>query len=314
MDFKQLRNDASNRSIRAVIPNGSKHIRVYEPSAKDVEYVLDAQEEYITQDGYKSSAENLIRDLYPRFTDITGLDEMTDEEIGDVIANPSIALMTLKTEIESILSEIYMMLVSSSRNQMVISDFEMQSMEIQKESSDRIWAMASKYSDDAQLPDKIDKAREAISEAYDAQEVEDLVKMLEITNSVREAQGEEKIDINKDNDSDKKDKGVIEDLNKMSKEDLNKFIKKYNKNKEASNSENVEPIKAQKEQPKAKAKEELRTHKLQKAMSVGDPDLKSREYGQLMQHYEDMFKQNKNEKDGPNTKGKNEITDEEKES
>ena len=182
--FRKLKNDQENRSIRAVIMNGSEHINVYEPSLKDVRAIIDAQEGWVSvEDGVNISDEDVLKKLIPMLTDIEGMEDMTDEEILDVANNPSVAFLSVQSEIQSIIIEIYRHIVVLSRRQLQDADFELETMLTQKESFDRTIAMATKYGKDKDLPAKLQKALDDMTEAYnnldDAETKEVLEKYME---------------------------------------------------------------------------------------------------------------------------------------
>ena len=165
--FRKLKNDQENRSVRAVIMNGSEHINVYEPSLKDVRAIIDAQEGWVSvEDGVNISDEDVLKKLIPMLTDIEGMEDMTDEEIMDVANNPSVSFLSVQSEIQSIIIEIYRHIVVLSRRQLQDADFELETMLTQKESFDRTIAMATKYGKDKDLPAKLQKALDDMTEAY----------------------------------------------------------------------------------------------------------------------------------------------------
>lgn len=182
--FRKLKNDQENRSVRAVIMNGSEHINVYEPSLKDVRAIIDAQEGWVSvEDGVNISDEDVLKKLIPMLTDIEGMEDMTDEEILDVANNPSVSFLSVQSEIQSIIIEIYRHIVVLSRRQLQDADFELETMLTQKESFDRTMAMAAKYGKDKDLPAKLQKALDDMTEAYnnldDAETKEVLEKYME---------------------------------------------------------------------------------------------------------------------------------------
>ena len=178
--FRKLKNDQENRSVRAVIMNGSEHINVYEPSLKDVRAIIDAQEGWVSvEDGVNISDEDVLKKLIPMLTDIEGMEDMTDEEILDVANNPSVAFLSVQSEIQSIIIEIYRHIVVLSRRQLQDADFELETMLTQQESFDRTVAMATKYGDDKELPAKLQKALENVTEAYNNLDDSDVKEVLE---------------------------------------------------------------------------------------------------------------------------------------
>lgn len=178
--FRKLKNDQENRSVRAVIMNGSEHINVYEPSLKDVRAIIDAQEGWVSvEDGVNISDEDVLKKLIPMLTDIEGMEDMTDEEILDVANNPSVSFLSVQSEIQSIIIEIYRHIVVLSRRQLQDADFELETMLTQKESFDRTIAMATKYGKDKDLPAKLQKALDDMTEAYNNLDDSDTKEILE---------------------------------------------------------------------------------------------------------------------------------------
>lgn len=178
--FRKLKNDQENRSIRAVIMNGSEHINVYEPSLEDVRAIIDAQEGWVSvEDGVNISDEDVLRKLIPMLTDIEGMEDMTDEEILDVANNPSVSFLSVQSEIQSIIIEIYRHIIVLSRRQLQDADFELETMLTQKESFDRTMAMATKYGKDKDLPAKLQKALDDLTEAYNNLDDSDTKEVLE---------------------------------------------------------------------------------------------------------------------------------------
>lgn len=178
--FRKLKNDQENRSVRAVIMNGSEHINVYEPSLKDVKDIIDAQEGWVSvEDGVNISDEDVLKKLIPMLTDIEGMEDMTDEEILDVANNPSVSFLSVQSEIQSIIIEIYRHIVVLSRRQLQDADFELETMLTQKESFDRTMAMAAKYGKDKDLPAKLQKALDDMTEAYNSLDDSDTKAVLE---------------------------------------------------------------------------------------------------------------------------------------
>src|SRR5699024_3972362 len=178
--FRKLKNDQENRSVRAVIMNGSEHINVYEPSLKDVKDIIDAQEGWVSvEDGVNISDEDVLKKLIPMLTDIEGMEDMTDEEIVDVANNPSVSFLSVQSEIQSIIIEIYRHIVVLSRRQLQDADFELETMLTQKESFDRTMSMAAKYGKDKDLPAKLQKALDDMTEAYNNLDDSDTKEVLE---------------------------------------------------------------------------------------------------------------------------------------
>lgn len=212
--FRKLKNDQENRSIRAVIMNGSEHIKVYEPSLNDVKAIIDAQEGWVSvEEGVNISDEDVLRKLIPMLTDIEGMEEMSDEEILDVANNPSVSFLSIQSEIQAIIIEIYRHIVILSRRQIQDADFELETMLTQKESFDRTIAMATKYGKDKDLPQKLQTALDDMMTAYNEMDDSEAKRILDKYTSPGGGLDDEKINVSKDAIMDDDDySNVSEDL------------------------------------------------------------------------------------------------------
>lgn len=127
VEFKNLANPADSRRVREVISVGNDLITVYEPTLEQVQEILDLQESFRldqTEDGEDDGGTVFftngifMRKIAPMLTDITGTEDMTDEEVDEVVANPSVALTQLLAVVQSILTDVYKIAILQARNKM----------------------------------------------------------------------------------------------------------------------------------------------------------------------------------------------------
>lgn len=108
------------RYIREVIttPNGA--IRVFEPHLDDIEAVLDIQ----NTDGDKGKDfvefpdEVVIRKLFPLLTDLD-MSDISDEELKDILENPSIYLLQVQNIVSQIVTEINSMFMQRLKSELL---------------------------------------------------------------------------------------------------------------------------------------------------------------------------------------------------
>lgn len=108
------------RYIREVIttPNGA--IRVFEPHLDDIETVLNIQNE----DGEKGKDfvefpdDVVIRQLFPLLTDLD-MSDISDEELRDIVENPSIYLLQVQNIVSQIVTEINSMFMQRLKSELL---------------------------------------------------------------------------------------------------------------------------------------------------------------------------------------------------
>lgn len=126
--LSSLSNSRTDRKIREVIENGEETIYVYEPSADDVDYIIDIHDrlndELATLGEISITGEMMVKEIFPRLTNIKGIDEMTDDEIAYVIANPSIAMLQVQHMIEIIVTQVYKTVILSAKRSILDADFK----------------------------------------------------------------------------------------------------------------------------------------------------------------------------------------------
>lgn len=80
VDLKKLKNDPMNRKIRDVVMSAGETINIYEPTVSQIEEVLSFQEQWITGQGdLEISGSDMVRIVFPMFTDVQVVDELSNE-------------------------------------------------------------------------------------------------------------------------------------------------------------------------------------------------------------------------------------------
>ena len=97
--LSQLKNDPEQRTIRAVIPTKNEQIIVYEPTKQDVSDILDLKDmlaEFnngMATGELEVSGQTIMRELIPMLNNMEIDEGMSDEEMQNIIDNPSLPLL-----------------------------------------------------------------------------------------------------------------------------------------------------------------------------------------------------------------------------
>ena len=103
VQFNNLKNVEEEKKIIATIQSPTGPIKIFEPTADDTAAIMNMHElvDYFNTDHDSDddvipiTGVRVVRDLYPRLTDIEGFDDLSDEDIQQVIDNPTQDLMTV---------------------------------------------------------------------------------------------------------------------------------------------------------------------------------------------------------------------------
>lgn len=167
VQFIDLMNKKENRQVREIVFIKGETIRVFEPSKDDIDAIIALQGEFIKEledGGSKISitGEQIIKTLFPLLTDVSGMDELSNEEIDEVIQNPSLALLQASHAIEGIVTEVYKMTILSARNRLLESDLALEDARTTNEMLVKILGLAEREGKTKQMVDNIKKASEGL--------------------------------------------------------------------------------------------------------------------------------------------------------
>lgn len=167
VQFIDLMNKKENRQVREIVFIKGETIRVFEPSKDDIDAIIALQGEFIKEledGGSKVSitGEQIIKTLFPLLTDVSGMDGLSEEEIDEVIQNPSLALLQASHAIEGIVTEVYKMTILSARNRLLESDLALEDARTTNEMLVKILGLAEREGKTKQMVDNIKKASEGL--------------------------------------------------------------------------------------------------------------------------------------------------------
>lgn len=168
--ISKLKNKAEKRNIREVVSVNGDIINIFEPTEEDVRQIMEYQEKYLQGDDFEITGAELIKVFFKLLTDIDGIDDLTDEEIDDIVENPSVAFLMVQSVIEGIILDVFRYIVSNARNEVVMADFSAQAEIAQTDLLESVLKYtADKYDANELLEDikkKTDKLQTAVDTEY----------------------------------------------------------------------------------------------------------------------------------------------------
>lgn len=168
VQFRDLLNDENDRKIREVVFIGGETIHVYEPSKKNIEEIIDLQDRFVSGENktnIKIGETDLLRIFFPMLTDVTGMEDLSDEEVERVAENPSLAYIQASHVMEGIITEVYKTVILQARNRVMEVDFQLESLTHQNEVIERTLGLASKNATTSEAAKKVSDAHKKVLEA-----------------------------------------------------------------------------------------------------------------------------------------------------
>lgn len=98
---------SKERVVREIVQTPTGTINIFEPNVEDFDKILTVQREKGVKDGDTVDFDGavVIREIFPILTDLE-LGELTDEEIEEILAEPSIYLLATQNYVSQIITEI----------------------------------------------------------------------------------------------------------------------------------------------------------------------------------------------------------------
>ncbi|EJE97754.1 hypothetical protein [Liquorilactobacillus mali] len=176
VELKNLRTDPVEREINTVIKSKYGDITIYEPRKSDVEVIMGLHEFIISlnvkdekekdKSTLKISDATILKDVIPLLTDIK-VGDMTEEEIQDVLDNPSTAMMEVNQVLVHIITSVYKIVLLSYANELLEHDVSLESMKLNHSAVGTFVNQAS----------ETEKGKELLKEVFDeADRVNDIQK------------------------------------------------------------------------------------------------------------------------------------------
>ena len=184
VQFNSFYNDPNNRQILEVINTPTGAVTIFEPSKDDVDKIMQLKE-MVDAFNQENADENLLdingttilKELIPLLTDLEIDPDMTDEEMAQIIENPTVELSLITSVLSSVVTNIYTLMIMNFKNNLELRNMVDQTEEI----SDSALAMfISKQS-------KTDEGRKQIEEINKQSD-----KIVKMETAIKQAEEKEK--------------------------------------------------------------------------------------------------------------------------
>ena len=172
VQFKDLINKQNDRDVREFVFAKGETIKVFEPAKDDIEKIYSLQESFIDENNPQRlvlTGKDVIG-LFEMLTDIQGLEDLTEEEINEVIENPSMALIQTQHIIEGIVTEVYKMVILSIKNRILETDLNLETAKTSNELMERTLGLAQRDGTSKEYADKVEKAKAKIIQLQSKQD------------------------------------------------------------------------------------------------------------------------------------------------
>ena len=174
VNINKLYNNQNNRIVRATVTMSGETVKIFEPSLSDFDKILELQQQYIEDTSeFEVKAVDVIKTIIPLLTDIEGMEDISDEELEEIINNPTLLLLSVVDELEVILFEVYKTVISSNKKHVTEMEFKTDMYQFNADSFNRIISSVE-AKDDKNLANKIKELSETVEEAYEANDQKEL--------------------------------------------------------------------------------------------------------------------------------------------
>lgn len=162
------------RQLRELISTPQGSIEVYEPTLDVLTTIIDLQRDNNLgmEDGTVSfSGVDVIKILFPLLTNIE-FEDISDEELAQIIENPSVHLLIAQQVVAQIISEANKLYAERIKTELMNTESTMAQMELMNSIPSLIIEKAKKDGTVAKLLDKVDDARKGLEDAMKREEAE----------------------------------------------------------------------------------------------------------------------------------------------
>lgn len=165
-NFSNLTN-GGDRRIRDVVNSNGQRIEIYEPRKEDIKAIIDMQDRAMVEneDGQhviSLTGAEIIRGVFPLLTDVEGIDDLSDEELEEIVENPSIAFLTAQHTIEGIVTEIAKMVILQMKNRLLEQDLELETVRNTSDILERVLDLGHRDNKTEEVVNKIEKTISSI--------------------------------------------------------------------------------------------------------------------------------------------------------
>lgn len=151
------------RKIRKSLDTPQGTIEIYEPTVTHADIILDLQRganpDFVNQKTLTLDGKTVLKQLFPLLTNIS-FEEMSDEEIEDVIENPSIHLLITQKFISQIVSEVNKLYTEHIRDEISKADSMLAQTELIESIPAMIIEQAKRNPELAEIAKKAETSKE----------------------------------------------------------------------------------------------------------------------------------------------------------
>jgi uncharacterized radical SAM superfamily Fe-S cluster-containing enzyme len=163
--ISDLKVSQSERQVREYLNTPQGAIEVYEPTLEDIQKIIDMQKAEDMENGVVLfDGVQVIRELFPMLTNID-LGDLTDEQLEEVIENPSIHLLTAQQFVAQIVAEANKLYAERVKTELMNAESTMAQMELISTIPTTIIENAKKEGKIGELVEKVEKASKELDEA-----------------------------------------------------------------------------------------------------------------------------------------------------
>ncbi|HDR7263668.1 hypothetical protein [Bacillus sp. CH_203] len=154
------------RKIREYVKSPQGMIEIYEPTVKNADAILDLQRgenpDFANNETLRLSGMVVLKELFPMLTNIS-LEGMSDEELDNVIENPSIHFLLAQKYISQIVSEVNKLYVEHIKDEIAKADSLISQTELIDSIPSMILEQAKRDPELATIAEKVLDSREELS-------------------------------------------------------------------------------------------------------------------------------------------------------
>lgn len=180
--FRSLYNDPNNKMVREVIDGATGPITIFEPSREDIESIMRLNdivaafnEDDTNEEGTELDIDGttIIRELIPMLTDIEMEEDLDDEEIADIIENPTVDLMNVSEVLSGIVTQVFTLMAIKTKNQLDLEQLVTRTQETRDSSVNNYISESLKTDEGRQQLRQLNELAKQAKEKVEEQEDED---------------------------------------------------------------------------------------------------------------------------------------------
>jgi hypothetical protein len=165
---------SQERQVREMINTPSGTIEIYEPTLDDISEIIEMQrsQQFGADTGVVSfDGVTVIRELFPLLTNID-LGEISDEELSDIIENPTVHLLIAQQIVAQIVAEANLLYTQRVKTELMNSESTMAQVELLNVIPSLIIEKAKGDGKVAELVKKAEEAGKELEEAIKSEQQE----------------------------------------------------------------------------------------------------------------------------------------------